>query len=187
MDWHAHPGDGEGRPSPVLRVAGLVAQTTALSGKIIAVACLAFMFGALLVNVVLRYLFSGGIPWAYEIHALLMPWLVAGGVVIAAAQGANIAITLLPGMLGPRAARALLVLVQVLIVMISISVLVSSRPILVASQYQRLSTLGITQVWGYASLVYAFGGMSLLSFIDILRVILGRLTWDRDPAAGSLS
>lgn len=186
MAPHRHQGQG-GIVPPVLRVADGLAEGVSFSGKVIAVSCLAFMFAALLVNVVLRYFFAGGIPWAYEIHALLMPWLVAGGVVIAAAQGANIAITLLPGMLGPRGAQVLLVVVQVLIVVISLSVLISSRPILMASQYQRLSTLGITQVWGYASLAYAFGGMALLACIDILRVILGGQGWDRDPAAGSLS
>ncbi|QBX33968.1 TRAP transporter small permease subunit [Paracoccus liaowanqingii] len=180
------PGPGGASP-PVLRAAGGVASAVEASGKVIAVSCLAFMFVALLVNVILRYFFAGGIPWAYEIHALLMPWLVAGGVVIAAANGANIAITLLPGMLGERGAQILLIVVQALIVIISVSVLVSSRPILVASQYQRLSTLGITQVWGYASLVYAFGGMALLAGIDILRVIWGGQTWDRDPASNSLS
>ncbi|MFN3273250.1 MAG: TRAP transporter small permease [Paracoccus sp. (in: a-proteobacteria)] len=157
------------------------------SGKVIAVACLAFMFGALLVNVILRYAFSSGIPWAYEIHAVLLPWLVAGGVVIAAANGANIAITLLPGVLRPRGARALLGVVQVAILVISLSVLLSSQPILRASQFQTLSTLGIRQVWGYASLVYAFGGMALIAALDLLRVVLGGLTWDRDPAANSLS
>ena len=186
MEPHRHSGQGGASP-PVLRAANGVANAVEFSGKVIAVSCLAFMFVALLVNVILRYFFAGGIPWAYEIHALLMPWLVAGGVVIAASHGANIAITLLPGMLGERGARILLVVVQVLILVISLSVLISSRPILIASQYQSLSTLGITQVWGYASLVYAFGGMALLAGIDILRVILGGQTWDRDPAANSLS
>ncbi|TJZ89399.1 TRAP transporter small permease subunit [Paracoccus gahaiensis] len=187
MEPHTHPGHGGRASPPGLRAADGLANAVEISGKVIAVSCLAFMFVALLVNVILRYFFAGGIPWAYEIHALLMPWLVAGGVVIAAANGANIAITLLPGMLGARGAQVLLVVVQVLIVVTSLSVLISSRPILVASQYQRLSTLGITQVWGYASLVYAFGGMALLAVIDILRVIFGGQTWDRDPAANSLS
>ncbi|MFN4131163.1 MAG: TRAP transporter small permease [Paracoccaceae bacterium] len=182
----SHPGQGGASP-PVLRAVGGVATAVEFSGKVIAVACLAFMFVALLTNVILRYFFAGGIPWAYEIHAVLMPWLVAGGVVIAAANGANIAITLLPGMLNSRGAQILLVVVQVLILIISVAVLVSSQPILMASKFQRLSTLGITQVWGYASLVYAFGGMALLAAIDILRVILGGQTWDRDPASNSLS
>lgn len=182
------PQTGQGGLIPlILRVGRGLAWLTEGSAKVIAVACLAFMFGALLVNVILRYAFSSGIPWAYEIHAVLLPWLVAGGVVIAAANGANIAITLLPGMLGPRGARVLLGVVQIAILVISLSVLLSSQPILRASQFQTLSTLGIRQVWGYASLVCAFGGMALFAVLDLMRVMLGGLSWDRDPGANSLS
>lgn len=179
--------DRQGGVSPLLRAADALTLLVTLTGKLIAVACLSVMFVALLVNVVLRYGFSGGIAWAYEIHALLLPWLVAGGVVVAAAQGANIAVTLLPGVLGPRVARALLALVQVLILVIAVSVLVSSQPILRASQFQTLSTLGIRQIWGYASLIFAFGGMAVIAALDLIRVLAGTLTWDRDAGRNSLS
>ncbi|MDP5308459.1 TRAP transporter small permease [Paracoccus spongiarum] len=180
-------GAAGARMPPALRLLGKVTALLDLSGKLIAVSCLAFMFAALLVNVVLRYVMSSGIAWAYEIHAVLLPWLVAGGVVIASARGANIAITLLPGLLGPRAGQALMVVVQLLILAISLSVLISSQPILKASQFQTLSTLGIRQVWGYASLVYAFGGMAIIAAIDVLRTLRGWHGWDMDPAHGSLS
>lgn len=179
---------GTGRQTPpVLRVLNPVVSLLELSGKLISVACLTFMFLALLTNVVLRYAFSSGIPWAYEIHSLLLPWLVAGGVVIASARGANIAITLLPGQLGPRARHVLMIVVQALIVLISVSVLVSSQPILRASQFQTLSTLGIKQVWGYSSLVYAFAGMAVIAAIDLLKTLMGHHGWDLDPAHASLS
>lgn len=177
----------DARQPVLLRIANGLAAAVTASAKVIAVACLGAMFVALLMNVVLRYAFASGVPGAYEIHALLLPWLVAGGVVIAAANGANIAVTLLPGLLGPRAGQVLLLVVQAAILLISVSVLVSSQPILRASQFQVLSTLGIKQVWGYASLVYAFGGMSLIAVIDILRVLLGGLRWDASPGSGSLS
>lgn len=185
---HGDASGGAGAPMPpALRLMLAVSAALEISGKLIGVACIAFMFVALLLNVILRYAFSSGIAWAYEVHAILLPWLVAGGVVIAAARGANIAITLLPGMLGPRAGRVLMVVVQLLILIISISVLVSSQPILKASQFQTLSTLGIKQVWGYASLVYAFGGMAIIAAIDVLRTLMGRHGWELDPAHGSLS
>ncbi|MFC0201101.1 TRAP transporter small permease [Paracoccus rhizosphaerae] len=177
----------QGDSVPLLRTARGLAGMIELSGKLIAVSCLGFMFVALLVNVILRYAFAGGIPWAYEVHALLLPWLVAGGVVIAAANGANIAITLLPNMLGARGGRLLLGVVQALIMIISIAVLISSQPILRAAQFQTLSTLGISQWWGYSSLVFAFGGMAAIAAIDILRVIFAGLTWDSDPGHNSLS
>ena len=86
------PGAARKGASPFLRLLAGMTFLLESSGKVIAVACLAFMFVALLTNVILRYAFDSGIPWAYEIHAVLLPWLVAGGLVIASARGRNIAI-----------------------------------------------------------------------------------------------
>lgn len=186
-DLYSPVKDGKGRKRSFLdRVAG---TSTLLdwSGRIAAAACLGAMFVALLVNVVLRYAFGSGIAWAYEIHALLLPWLVGGGIVIAAARGRNIAITLVPDMLGPSAQRVLLLVIHATILVISISVLWSSQPILKAAQFQTLSILGVKQIWGYASLVYAFGAMAVIAAVDILWVASGIDVMDHDPEHASLS
>lgn len=178
---------GGGRPRPLLRMIQLPINVLDWSGQIIAAVTLAFMFCALLVNVILRYVLNSGLPWASEIHAVLLPWMVAGGVVIAAARGRNIAITLLPDLLGVRGRRILIIAVNLMILVIAVSVLWSSQPILKASQFQRLSTLGIKQIWGYSSLVYAFGGMAVIAVMDVLRVLLERDLSASDPTKASLS
>ena len=157
------------------------------SGRLIVVGCLIFMFAALLVNVVLRYTMGSGIAWAYEIHALLLPWLVAGGLTIASARGRNIAITILSDLLSGRALLSLNLLIQTTILVVSVSVLWSGQPILKASQFQTLSTLGIKQVWGYSSLFYAFGAMALIALLEIVRTIGGEDVADHDPEHASLS
>ncbi|WP_417210426.1 TRAP transporter small permease [Antarctobacter sp.] len=177
----------KGRKRPFL---GLVRGTTLTldwSGRLIVVACLAAMFVALLVNVVLRYALGSGISWAYEIHALLLPWLVAGGLVIASARGRNIAITIMPDMLEGRSVLVLNLIIQSIILVICLSVLWSSQPILKASQFQSLSTLGVKQVWGYASLVYAFGAMAVIAALGIVRTLSGEDVTDHDPGHASLS
>ncbi len=166
----------QGRQRPFLSMLGKCTRFIECSGAVISVLCLALLFSALLANVTLRYTMGSGITWAYEIHALLLPWLVAGGMVIAAARGRNIAIAILPTMLSPAAARVLALIVFSLVLSISISVLWTSKPILIAAKYQSLSTLGIKQIWGYASLIYAFGAMAVISVLDILRVSI------EDPA-----
>lgn len=176
-------------PGQRRRLPGWVTGITAaldLSGCIIAVLCLALMFAALLLNVVLRYFFSSGIAWAFEIHALLLPWLVAGGIIIAAARGRNIAISVLPDRLG-HGRVAVLLFVEATILVICISVLWTSQPILRAAQFQNLSTLGIKQIWGYASLIYAFAGMAIIAAIDILRLLSGEKLGIADPGQSSLS
>ena len=177
----------EGRMRPFL---GPVRGATNLldwSGRIIVFNCLTSMFAALLVNVVLRYAFGAGIAWAYDIHALLLPWLVAGGLVIASARASNISVAILSGMLSGHRRLVLNFVVEATILVISVSILWSSQPILKASQFQTLSTLGIKQVWGYSSIAFAFGAMALLAVFGILRTLAGEDITDPDPAHASLS
>lgn len=164
---------GGGRWRPLLRLCGHIATMIDWSGRLVAVSCLAVMFVLLFVNVMLRYTLSDGIPWAYEIHAVLLPWLVAGGVVAAAAQGRNITVSILPDMVGTAAGKWLSVSVHLTVAAICICVVWSSQPILKASQFQSLATLGIKQVWGYASLLFAFGGMGAIALIETLRAAFG--------------
>lgn len=178
---------GTGRQRPLLRP--VIGAVTVLdwSGRVIAAASIAILFAALFANVVLRYAVGTGIAWAYELHALLLPWLVGGGIVIAAARSRNIAITVLPDMCSPAVRRTLWLAVEVLVVVIALSVLVSSQPILKASQYQNLSTLGIKQIWGYASLAYAFAGMAIIALANIVRLLAGEDMTDFASVPSSLS
>jgi len=178
---------GKGRMRSFLAPVRGATKLLDLSGQVIVFACLASMFGALLVNVVLRYAFGAGIAWAYEIHAILLPWLVAGGLVTATARASNISVTILSDMLGGRQRLVLNLVVYATILVISVSILWSSQPILKASQYQTLSTLGIKQVWGYSSIAFAFGVMALLSLFSIIRTLAGEDVTDPDPAQASLS
>ena len=190
---HMIPQDsGKGRARPFLNGLTAIIGAFEWSGKIIAFAMLALTFVTLLANVILRYAFGGGITWAYEIHSLSLPWLVAGGMVVATARARNISITLLPDMLNPGMTRVLLLAVNLAIVAIAASVLLTSQPILKASTFQAYSTetladLGIKQVWGYVSLVYAFASMGIIAAINIVRVALSPPPDKSDPAQTSLS
>lgn len=178
---------GKGPLPPFLRRVAGISTLLDWSGRIIAVTCLVIMFVALLTSVILRYAFGSGIAWAYEIHAILLPWLVSGGIVIAAAQGRNIAISLLIDIVSPQTQRWMMVAVNLAILVICLSVLWTSQPILRASQFQTLSTLGIKQVWGYSSLIYAFGAMALIAVVDLIRGLGGENLADLDPGHASLS
>ncbi|KJE36186.1 hypothetical protein UF64_07320 [Thalassospira sp. HJ] len=178
---------GKGRLRSFLKLVLGALNLIEWAGRIIVAACLGSMFLALFANVVLRYVFGSGIAWAYEIHALLLPWLVSGGVVIASARGRNIAVTLCSDMLAHRARLFLNFAIQGIILIIAISVLVSSQPILKASQFQTLSTLGIKQVWGYSSIAFAFGAMAIIAGLEILRTLAGEDVTDPDREHASLS
>lgn len=163
--------------------AAVIALTNLLgwSGQVICVVSLAFLFVALTVNVVLRYMFGSGLSWAYDVHVIVFPWMIAGGVVLATTHGGHIAITLLRHALNAPLARILYILVCMIVVVIAVTVLWSSMPVLRASQFQKIQALGgVSQFWGYLSLVYAFGGIALASVLDIVTVISTGTNVSRD-------
>lgn len=164
---------GTGDPSPVLRAADSLLARLAQLHAFGAALCLSVMFVLLATNVLLRYLFASGLAWAYEIHALLLPWVVACGMVLAACEGRHVAIRLLLDRLAPAAARRLAMIVQALVLAASLPVLWASPPVLRAASFQSLSTLGIPQVFGYAALVWAFAALALVTVVELLRLALG--------------
>lgn len=178
---------GMGRPRPILTALSAARDLIDWSGRLIAVACLGIMFAALFTNVVLRYAAGSGIAWAYEIHALLLPWLVAGGLVVAASRGRNIAVTLAADRARGTARVMLTLFIKAAVLVVSVTVLLTSPPILRAAHFQTLSTLGITQFWGYISLIYAFGAMAILATIQIVIAIAAPIDDQRDPSHASLS
>lgn len=190
---HRVPQDrAEGRNSPFVTGLTIIIAAFEWSGKIIAFAMISLTFVTLLVNVILRYAFGSGIAWAYEIHAITLPWLVAGGMVVATARARNITVTLLPDMLSPKMARYLLVAINLAVLLIAVTVVWSSQPILKASTFQSYSTqtlanLGLKQVWGYTSLVYAFASMAVIAALEAVRLALSPPPERFDPAKTSLS
>jgi TRAP-type C4-dicarboxylate transport system permease small subunit len=178
---------GTGPSRPVLGLLDRALWLIDTSGAIIVTLTLGIMFVTLFANVVLRYLFGDGLTWAYELPSILFPWMVAGGVVMASARGRNIAVTVLSDMLGARPYWALMLAVHLLIGVIAVAVLITGKPILIASQFQRLSETGISQIWGYSSLVYAFGLITVTSLINVLRLLIGGtdLTGEREHASYS--
>ncbi len=177
--------DGAARSLP--RLAETLTGALDLSGRVLCAFCLAVLFAALLANVLLRYVAGSGLGWAYEIHAIVLPWLVGGGIVVAAVQGRHIAITLLQDALGPVPARRLMLLIQLVVVVIAAGVFWSSLPILSAASHQRIPALGVTRFWGYLSLAYAFAGMGLVAALDALRLLSGEPIQKPDAADQSLS
>lgn len=171
-----------GRPAPsILR--GIVSALE-MSGRLICVVTLTVLFIGLMANVILRYASGRGLDWAYDIHSILLPWMIAGGVVIATVHSRNIAITILPDLVSPAAKRFLFILVSVLTLLISLFVVWSSFPIIKAAQYQRITALGgISQLWGYASLIYGFGGIALICLCDVIAALMGHKLRDAEVAS----
>ncbi len=144
-----------------------------MTGIVIVCATLVSMFVALLVNVVLRYLFEEGITWAYEMHQILLPWLVAGGAVMASARGANIAVTVVIDAVPEALRRVIVTVVYAATAVISAGVAYSSMPIVRAAKFSRLPETHIPQMYGYISILYAFYAIAIIAALYCIRTALG--------------
>lgn len=171
----------------VRNIVSRLASIIYLSGAAVVVVTLVTMFGAILANVILRYFFGGGITWASEIPAILFPWSIAGGMVMASAQGRNIAVDIIAGILPAPVRRMLAIAVHLFVSLISIGVVYYSMPIIKASQFSRLAETGIPQIYGYSSLLYAFSMIAVLGLLAVLEYALGHREFVHEPTATNYS
>lgn len=158
-----------------------------LSGAAIVVVTLVAMFGAVLSNVFLRYVFGSGLTWAYELPAILFPWSVAGGLVMASAQGRNITVDMLALALPDGLRRALAIAVNLFVSFTSAAVAYYSMPVIEASRFSRLAETGIPQIYGYSSLLYAFSMIAVLGLMASLEYALGHRACVHEPTATNYS
>lgn len=164
-----------------------IARLINVSGAVAVMITLVAMFGAILLNVILRYFFGSGITWAYEIPAILFPWCVAGGMVMAAAQGRNITVDVLTAILPGPLRKALAVTVNLFVGAVSAGVVYYSMPIIKASQFSRLAETGIPQIYGYSSLVYAFSMIAVIGLLTACDNLFGSGPVAQDPTATNYS
>ncbi|KEA62268.1 TRAP-type C4-dicarboxylate transport system, small permease component [Marinobacterium lacunae] len=175
------------RSACIRRLSAHLVSIVNLTGATLVIASLSTMFLSILVNVVLRYVFGSGITWAYELPAILFPWAVAGGLVMATAQGRNIAVDAIIKLLPERLRWVLAILINLFTGSVSVGVVYYSLPIVKASQYSRLAETGISQIYGYSSLLYAFSMIALIALLTLIDYLLGQRVEVSDPSESNFS
>lgn len=145
------------------------------------------LFLALFVNVVLRYLFERGITWAYEIPAVIFPWSIAAAVVIATCLHRNIQVRLLALAMPAQPRRIVGLAMYAVTAIISIGVIWTSVPFVMASRFMRLAETGIPQIYGVASLIYAFTMVAIIAAIEFIFILYGNGYLDDSHAEDDLS
>lgn len=81
-----------------------------IADKIVETICVVLMLASLMVaitQVILRYVFHAGLPWAEEVAVWCFCWAIFLGMGLATGRNAHISIDTLPNALGPRAKSAL--------------------------------------------------------------------------------
>lgn len=157
--------------SPALRVAdgiGLVIDGIAVT---VAVVSTVVIFLALMAEVVIRYLTSSGLGWPNEVPNLLFPWLVMGGIVVGAQRGSHIAAEALRSRLNDTQLRYLLALINLFVAGSFAFLAYLSLQVIAITKAQVFPMTGLGQAWAYSALLFGFGGITLSSLVNFVRVL----------------
>lgn len=163
---------GAGPSGAALRLAAALETAIAALSKVLLVAMTVVLFAAIFMNVVLRYAFSSGVAGAYELPAILFPWLVICGVVLAAQRGQHIAVDLVLRVPNARLNRAVRIFIDLLIAITAVVVVQAGWVMMNSSWGSHLAETGISEGWGYMALVYGYAAVGLTALIGLCRTIL---------------
>lgn len=127
------------------------------------------LLGVLVVNVFVRYVMQGSVEAASELPALMFPWFVMGGVVLAAVRGNHVAMQLTMHLLPPAGRRMLAFFIHGLsAIVFAVLAWHSVENTLIA--HDELSTiLHVPGSVGYAALSVALALMALCAVTAFVR------------------
>lgn len=155
-----------------LRVVAIVDDIVRYAASVIATTAIVAIFLSLMADVIVRYFTTRGLGWPAEVPNLLFPWLVMGGIVLAANRGAHIAVSILLYALSRRNARILLAAMQILVFATFAFLSYVAIDVIKITGQQLYPLTGIPQFYAYAAMIFGFVGIAVTSLIMLVRVLL---------------
>lgn len=166
---HEREHEVAGLPATLLQAAdGAITVVSAA----VAILSLIVLFLALGAEVVVRYLTTQGLGWPSELPNILFPWLVMGGVVLAAQKGAHISVTLLLDLVPRPLARALLLAMQLVVGATFFYLAYIGLAVIEITGSEIYPVTGVSARWAYLSLIAGFVGVGLTAVTTFLRLLI---------------
>lgn len=151
-----------------------IAFTDKIFSRIV-IACMGFMFILIFSNVVLRFIFSTGLPWGEELARYAFLWCTFLGAVLAVHENEHIGITGIRGRFGEKGDRILNLTATSLKMAIAALILVGSFEVLVANIGGKAPGSGAPVTIAFAAMV--FGAAAMLAVFTLgLATMLSRKT-----------
>lgn len=141
------------------------------SSVVVVIAALVAMFVSLMAEVVVRYLTNQGMGWPTEVPNLLFPWLVMGGIVLAAQRGQHIAVTAIQGWIGRGGNRVLLMGHQVLIAATFFYLAWVGMDVIEITGSEIYPVTGISAKWAYLAMIAGFVGLGLSALTTLVHLL----------------
>ncbi|MCV2219673.1 TRAP transporter small permease [Thauera sp. Sel9] len=141
------------------------------ASTVVALTAMVVMFVSLMAEVVARYVTNQGMGWPTEIPNILFPWLVMGGIVLAAQRGQHIAVTAIQGMIGRGGNRVLLVAHQLLIAAAFLYLAWVGLDVVEITGSEIYPMTGIAAKWAYLALIAGFAGLGITALTTLVHLL----------------
>lgn len=138
---------------------------------VVAIGALVAMFVSLMAEVVVRYLSNQGLGWPTEMPNILFPWLVMGGIVLAAQRGQHIAVTAIQGLVGRFGNRALLIAHQILIAVTFFYLAWVGLDVIEITGSEIYPVTGISAKWAYLAMIAGFVGLGITALTTLIHLL----------------
>ena len=148
-----------------------VDRTITLAATTVAIAALVAMFAALCAEVVVRYITKTSLGWPTELPNFMFPWLVMGGIVLAAQHGAHISVTLVLGKLGRGARRLLLLGMQLVAALTFFYLAWIGLEVIEITGSEVYPVTGVSARWAYLALIAGFAGVGITALTTFARLL----------------
>lgn len=136
-----------------------------------AMTLMAALIGAIFYSVVARQLFQLSVPWAEEVGAGLLAWMVLLGAAAAWSGRRHIVIDVLLRRLGLRARQVLSVVIELASLLLFAIIFKGALGMMSASANNATTALGVSFTWLYLALAVGVGAMIVFSVLHLLRLL----------------
>lgn len=157
--------------SSALRFVDAVDRIVAFVAALIGVLSIVAIFLALMADVVVRYFSTRGLGWPAEMPNILFPWLIMGGVVLAAHRGSHIAVPILLQAMNRGVARITLVAMQLVIIATFAFLSWVAIDVIKITGNQLFPITRVPQLYAYSAMIFGFGGIAVTAAITLVRVL----------------
>ncbi|WP_395502014.1 TRAP transporter small permease [Ectopseudomonas mendocina] len=166
-----NPGKETAQAGALTQVVKWVDSAIVAASVAVVIAALVAMFVALMAEVVVRYLTNQGMGWPTEMPNILFPWLVMGGIVLAAQRGQHIAVTAIQGWLGRGGNRLLLIGHQLLITATFFYLAWVGLDVIEITGGEIYPVTGISARWAYLAMITGFVGIGLTALTTLVHLL----------------
>ncbi|MDD2880845.1 MAG: TRAP transporter small permease subunit [Rhodoferax sp.] len=156
-------------PSPLLNAARKTEAAIEILCKSVLTLTGFGLLAVLVVNVFVRYVMQGSVEAASELPALMFPWFVMGGVVLAAVRGNHVAMQLTMHMLPPAGRRVLATFIQGLSAVVFANLAWHSVENTLVAHDELSTILHVPGSVGYAALTVALALLALCAVTAFVR------------------